>query len=88
MTGLAGHNFLGKREVGDSNSSPPRPNNWRDMNNTRYYNIANKVRKCNGPGGLHCNCCNPYRCHPRNMKHLVRRTVRRKLKRELRKVED
>ena len=33
-----------------------------------------------GPGGWGCPCCNPYGCHPRNMKHLARRHVRRKSK--------
>lgn len=31
-----------------------------------------------GPGGIGCPCCNPYGCHPRNMKHRARRLVRRK----------
>lgn len=30
-----------------------------------------------GPGGIACPCCNEYNCHPRNMKHLVRRRKRR-----------
>jgi hypothetical protein len=36
-----------------------------------------------GPGGLGCPCCNPYGCHPRNMKHYVRRVLRRKNKQAL-----
>ena len=42
-------------------------------------------RKHVGPGGIYCTCCNPMNCHPRNMKHLVRRINRKKAKRELRK---
>ena len=37
-----------------------------------------------GPGGWGCSCCNPYNCHPRNMKHLARRLVRRKRNEEVR----
>ena len=41
-----------------------------------------------GPGGFFCNCCNPWSCHPRKAKPLSRRYVRRKLKLELKKMED
>jgi hypothetical protein len=41
-----------------------------------------------GPGGLYCPCCNPYNVHPRKMKHLVRRKVRRITKSETRKALD
>jgi hypothetical protein len=41
-----------------------------------------------GPGGLGCACCNPYNCHPRNMKHLVRRKARRIEKQKLRSFSD
>lgn len=42
--------------------------------------------QCVGPGGLYCACCNPYNCHPRNMKHLVRRKKRRADKQEVQKL--
>lgn len=37
-----------------------------------------------GPGGLGCPCCNPYRCHPRNMKSRMKRTIRRVTKQNFR----
>ena len=36
-----------------------------------------------GVGGWKCTCCNPYNVHPRNMKHLVRRRVRRTTKHDM-----
>jgi hypothetical protein len=39
--------------------------------------------KQHGPGGIYCPCCNHYRCHPKNSKHLERRQIRRKMKQEL-----
>ncbi len=30
-----------------------------------------------GPGGWRCQCCNPFFCHPANMKRKARRRVRR-----------
>lgn len=52
--------------------------------------IADKVayRHGIGPGGISCPCCNPYNCHPRNMKHLVRRKLRRKNRQLIKNLED
>ena len=36
-----------------------------------------------GPGGIGCPCCNPYHCHPRSAKPLMRRFKRRKERQEL-----
>ena len=42
------------------------------------------VGKVNGgPGGWKCACCNSYGCHPRNMKALAHRRVRRVARVEL-----
>lgn len=41
-----------------------------------------------GPGGIGCPCCNPYNCHPRKMKHHVRRVMRRKNKQALKNLEE
>jgi hypothetical protein len=46
------------------------------------YKVARGKMK-EGPGGWHCNCCNPYDCHPRKMKPLARRRLRRILKQNL-----
>lgn len=39
-----------------------------------------------GPGGVACPCCNEYQCHPRNMKHLVRRRKRRQDRQEIKRM--
>ena len=39
-----------------------------------------------GVVGWKCACCNPYNVHPRNMKHLVRRRVRRTTKHDMRNI--
>lgn len=39
-----------------------------------------------GPGGWHCNCCNPFGCNPRKMKPLARRHVRRVFKQMTRNI--
>jgi len=47
------------------------------------YKGINKLK--GGPGGWHCPCCNPYHCHPRNMKRKASRLARRKRKQNLSK---
>lgn len=43
----------------------------------RDYTKSSVGKLDGGPGGWKCGCCNPYHCHPRNMKALARRRVRR-----------
>jgi len=43
----------------------------------RDYTKSTVGKLDGGPGGWKCRCCNPFNCHPRNMKALARRRVRR-----------
>ena len=45
------------------------------MNERDQAKVSSKLHY--GPGGVACQCCNPYNCHPRKMKKLARRLVRR-----------
>lgn len=38
-----------------------------------------------GPGGIKCPCCNPFHCHPRKSKPVMRRHKRRVDKQRLAK---
>lgn len=51
------------------------------MSLKQEYKAIHKLRA--GPGGWYCPCCNPYGRHPRNMKHLAHRLVRRKSKQKV-----
>lgn len=53
------------------------------MNNKKEASNTSAKLK-NGPGGIACTCCNKFNCHPRNMKHLARRILRRVNKLHLR----
>lgn len=45
------------------------------MGLSKDYRSISKLQ--GGPGGWHCVCCNPCRCHPRKMKRTARRLTRR-----------
>jgi 23S rRNA G2069 N7-methylase RlmK/C1962 C5-methylase RlmI len=42
-----------------------------------YRTKSHTISGRSGPGGIACTCCNAYGCHPRGMKHLTRRALRR-----------
>jgi hypothetical protein len=48
-----------------------------------YRSSSKAISGRAGPGGISCPCCNAYGCHPRGMKHLTRRALRRRTKREV-----
>jgi len=43
----------------------------------REYTKSGVGKMNGGPKGWKCPCCNPYNCHPRNMKALAHRRLRR-----------
>lgn len=47
-----------------------------------YRQYAGKA--VSGPKGWYCPCCNPFGCHPRNMKKKIRRSARRRFRQEIR----
>ena len=54
------------------------------MSMTKIYK-ENSTKTKLGPGGIKCNCCSNYHCHPRKSKPLMRRVTRRVMKQALKK---
>jgi hypothetical protein len=49
-----------------------------------YKSVNSRISGSGGPGGIACVCCNAYGMHPRKMKALTRRMLRRVNKQALR----
>ena len=47
---------------------------------TLAKNYRDNGKFTTGPGGWYCGCCNPCGCHPRNMKMIAHRWLRRKMR--------